>query len=34
MDAIIQSRRRKAEEFMAEYNRAHENDLAVQHMDE
>ena len=29
-----QSRRRKAEEFMAEYDRAHKDDLAVQHMDE
>ena len=34
MDAIIQSRRRKAEEFMAEYDRVHEDDLAAQHMDE
>jgi hypothetical protein len=34
VDAIIQSRRRRAEEFMAEYNRAHKNDVAVQHMSE
>jgi hypothetical protein len=34
VDAIIQSRRRKAEEFMAEYDCAHKDDLAAQHMDE
>jgi len=33
VDAIIQSRRRKAKEFMAEYDRAHKDDLAAQHMD-
>jgi hypothetical protein len=34
VDAIIQSRRREAEEFMAEYDRAHKDDLAAQYMDE
>jgi hypothetical protein len=33
VDAIIQSRRRKAEAFMAEYDRAHKDDLAA-HMHE
>ena len=34
VDAIIQSRRRRAEEFMAEYNRAHKHDLAIKHVSE
>jgi hypothetical protein len=34
VDAIMESRRRKAEGFMAEYDRAHKDDLAAQHMDE
>ena len=30
VDAIMESRRRQAEEFMAEHNRAHKNELAAQ----
>jgi hypothetical protein len=30
VDAIMESRRRKAEEFLAEYNRAHKDDLRAQ----
>jgi hypothetical protein len=30
VDAIMESRRRKAEEFLAEYDRAHEDDLSAQ----
>jgi hypothetical protein len=30
VDAIMESRRRTAEEFLAEYNRAHKDDLRAQ----
>ena len=29
LDAIMESRRRKAEQFLAEYDRAHKNDLSA-----
>jgi hypothetical protein len=31
LDAIMESRRRTAKEFLAEYNRAHKDDLRAQH---
>ena len=29
LDAIVESRRRKAEQFLAEYDRAHKDDLSA-----